>query len=285
MPRKNKAKEAQESKPVIPTTSTTAPKAKNRRGRKPPSTLPSESQPEQVDLPSVAEETQPEVSEAEAEVVAENPVQESKPRVVPTRDSVKQEFEDLTEFINQEIAKMNESKSKGTKILRSINKRLKTLQSHALRLSKQKSTVKRTNQNCGFNKPIKISEKLAQFTGWDANQLYTRNDVTTYLCNYIREHDLQNPSNRKFILVEKDPGLKEIFSHNSGKNKIPVTYASMQKLLKRHYPETKPKSKGKKSKTDSVVQAESVPVSVPENPQTSVKPPAKGGRKGKKVTA
>jgi chromatin remodeling complex protein RSC6 len=117
-------------------------------------------------------------------------------RHVPTSESVEKEFDELINGLDEEIKKLREStaKSKGVKFLRTLNKRLKVLKNHALRVSKKKVTTRRNNTNSGFLKPVQISKELAKFTGWDQNELRSRVDVTKYICNYIKEKNLQDPA-------------------------------------------------------------------------------------------
>jgi len=157
-------------------------------------------------------------------------------RQVPTRESVTTEFDELISAIDAEIESLRTapSKSKGVKFLRTVNKRLKTLKSHSLRVSKQRPSSRRKNTNSGFLKPVNISKELAKFTGWDQNEPRSRVDVTKYICNYIKEHNLQDPEDRRNIRVENDANLKKLLRFD-GKDKKPLTYYSLQTYLKSHF--------------------------------------------------
>lgn len=165
---------------------------------------------------------------------------EKKKRHVPTRDSVEQEFTDLMTLIEEEISKLREStsKSKGIKFLRTVMKNLRTTRAHALRVMKKgKGTKRKGNTNSGFLKPVRISKELAKFTGWNPKEEHSRVDVTKYICNYIKEKDLQNPEDRRQIRVDDDPKLKSLLKYDAKKDKKPLTYYSLQTYLKGHYPE------------------------------------------------
>ena len=170
----------------------------------------------------------------ETQVETEQETQTS--RQVPTRDSVTTEFDELISAVDAEIESLRTapSKSKGIKFLRTVNKRLKTLKSHALRVSKQRPSSRRKNTNSGFLKPVNISKELAKFTGWDQNEPRSRVDVTKYICNYIKEHNLQDPEDRRNIRVENDANLKKLLRFD-GKDKKPLTYYSLQTYLKSHF--------------------------------------------------
>jgi chromatin remodeling complex protein RSC6 len=108
------------------------------------------------------------------------------------------------------------------------------LKNHALRVSKKKVTTRRNNTNSGFLKPVQISKELAKFTGWDQNELRSRVDVTKYICNYIKEKNLQDPADKRNIRVEDDGNLKKLLKYD-GKDKKPLTYYRLQTYLKGHF--------------------------------------------------
>ena len=176
-------------------------------------------------------ETEPETQATETET------QGTKTRYVATRESVEKEFDELIALINDEVTKIKEAqtKSKGVKFLRTINKKVKTLKTHALKVAKQKNTTKRVNNNSGFLKPVNISADLANFTGWDPKSLKSRVDVTRYICNYIKEKNLQDPEDRRKINVDNDPKLKKLLKFDASKDKKPVTYPRLQTYLKTHF--------------------------------------------------
>lgn len=125
---------------------------------------------------------------------------------------------------------MTASKNKGTKFLRSVNKRLKTLRSHISRISRRKTGTRRNNENSGFRKPAQISADLAKFTGWSQKEPRCRVDVTKFICDYIREHKLQNPEDRRIILA--DSKLRSLLKLESDSV---LKYPTLQKYLKNHF--------------------------------------------------
>ena len=161
---------------------------------------------------SVSESTPVKKTSKKEEVVVEEEVvdetSEKKKRVVPTRESVVSSFDEVIQMVETEIASLRDSstKAKGVKFLRSLNKRLKTLKTQVSRI-KQRSSTKmvsstNTNTNSGFLKPVKISSDMAKFTGWNPDELKSRVDVTKFLCNYIRENNLQNPTDKRQIVPD-----------------------------------------------------------------------------------
>jgi chromatin remodeling complex protein RSC6 len=178
------------------------------------------------------------VDEPSSEEAVEDGDSKSKKRQLPTKESIATEFDDLIKSIESEIVNIRESKTKakGVKFLRTLNKRLKSLKAQTGRLKHRNSSVKRdvtNNTNSGFLKPVKISTEMAKFTGWDANELRSRVDVTKYLCNYIKENSLQNPKDRREIIA--DAKLAKLIKYDSKKESEPLTYYRLQTYLKSHF--------------------------------------------------
>lgn len=173
------------------------------------------------------------------EVVDNENSSEKKKRVIPTRESVVSSFDEVIQMVETEIASLRDSstKAKGVKFLRSLNKRLKTLKTQVSRI-KQRSSAKAVstntnNTNSGFLKPVKISSDMAKFTGWNPDDLKSRVDVTKFLCNYIRENNLQNPTDKRQIVP--DAKLSKLIKYDSKKESEPLRYYSLQKFLKPHF--------------------------------------------------
>jgi upstream activation factor subunit UAF30 len=73
---------------------------------------------------------------------------------------------------------------------------------------------------------------MAKFTGFDPKVQHSRVDVTKFLCKYIKDKNLQNPVNKREI--NADPALSKLLNYDP-KTSVPLTYPSMQKLLKNHF--------------------------------------------------
>jgi len=59
------------------------------------------------------------------------------------------------------------------------------------------------NQNSGLLKPVRVSEQMSLFAGWDKDELHSRVDVTKAICDYIKKNNLQKQSNKKTILPDE----------------------------------------------------------------------------------
>ena len=83
-------------------------------------------------------------------------------------------------------------------------------------------------------KPVGISGEMCKFTGWGTDELKSRVDVTKYICNYIREKDLQNPEDRRQIIPDKKlSGLLGV--DKASLKEEPLTYYSLQRRIQPHF--------------------------------------------------
>jgi len=192
---------------------------------------------EAVPVPPVVVQTPavPVAEEAVTEPLQDSGAEgETKTRVVPTRESVMTDFAELLSLVDGEIERLRESsdKSHSAKYLRQILRRLRALQSNTARVLKHKAPSGRRNNNSGFLKPVNISSDMAKFTGFDPKVQHSRVDVTKFLCKYIKDKNLQNPDNKRQI--NADPALSKLLNYDV-KSGAPLTYPSMQKLLKNHF--------------------------------------------------
>ena len=186
------------------------------------------------DSKSVKSKKTPVVVEEKTPVVVEEVVKTVVKKGKPTPESVLEEFDELVNSLEEEVARLREDKkASGVKYLRSLGKRLKTLRNRTNRAMKKKRTIKRAvNTNSGFLKPVKISKEMAKFAGWDQSELKSRVDVTKYICKYIKDNDLQNPTDRRQILA--DTKLTKLLEYNP-KSDQPLTYYSIQSHIKKHF--------------------------------------------------
>lgn len=186
---------------------------------------------------AAAQAAAPVVEQAQQEVTDEQSVAETKERVVPTPDTVHAEFSELITELEQQIAQLRDSSDKGSvKYLRGVLRRVKSLQSSSARVLRRKQPTKRVNNNSGFLKPVQISAEIAKFTNLDPASLHSRVDVTKRVCDYIKDHNLQNPEDKRQIMA--DASLSKILGYDSKKDQ-PLTYYRIQSLLKDHFVSSK----------------------------------------------
>lgn len=87
-----------------------------------------------------------------------------------------------------------------------------------------------THSNSVFLQPSKISPALAKFCGVSADTMISRTDATRKIAAYIKEHNLQNPENRREIL--SDATLVSLFSLTSEDK---LNYFNLQRYIKPHF--------------------------------------------------
>lgn len=79
----------------------------------------------------------------------------------------------------------------------------------------------------GFAKPTKLSEELCSFLGVPPGTEMARTDVTRMLNHYIKEHQLQDPEDKRSIKPNAD--LQKILAPGD------VTYFNLQNKIKQHF--------------------------------------------------
>lgn len=156
---------------------------------------------------------------------------------ITNRQIVVAGFTALIESIESEIVlvqcSVEKDKNKRLRFLKHHLVKTKKLQVVTFRTLKQRpaSSVNR-NTNSGLRKPVSLSPDMIKFTGWDATEQRSRVDVTKFLCNYIKDNNLQNPSDRRQIVP--DNRLGKLLDYKSV-NGEPLTYFRMQSCLKNHF--------------------------------------------------
>lgn len=102
-----------------------------------------------------------------------------------------------------------------------------------------------------LEKPVPITDELADFLGLTKGEMFSRQFITQSINKFVKENDLQNPENRRYILLESEAGLKlKALLRDPDQ---PLTFFNIQRYLKVHYPkvetvetdETKAETKAK----------------------------------------
>ena len=207
-------------------------KAPRKRSKAADTTAPPAEQPSATEaVPTPATET------PVADSVPAEEVKHTKQRAVHTRETVLRDFAECISYLTTEIdaSRATSGKSANTKTLRTVLTKVKDLQRATGHAIKQKPTSQRKNNNSGFLKPVQISPEIAKFTGFDASQLHSRVDVNNFICEYIKSKNLQNPEDRRQIVP--DEKLAKVIGYKHGVDS-PLTYPTLQKFMKSHYPKT-----------------------------------------------
>jgi chromatin remodeling complex protein RSC6 len=197
-------------------------------------------------------------SKAEKKVKASSPVVEVKPVetvVVPTPEvvsvpapevvlvetplqpeAVATAPETQTKSVESSFESLGEQLTAAIDLLRKVNTEYRLLQKQYLKERKtQNKKVKKapTNKISGFAKPGFISGELCDFLNVPHNTELARTDVTKKVTQYIKENNLQDPANKRVIVL--DAKLKALLQPLEGQE---VTYFNLQSFMKRHYEKT-----------------------------------------------
>ena len=139
---------------------------------------------------------------------------------------------------------------------KSLSARMKVLQKEVNKSSRSKRPRKSPDPDApkrpsALQKPVAISNELCKFLGFEPDTEHSRQEVTATINSYIKGNDLQNPENRRFILLEgTDAGVKlKALLRDPDQ---PVTFFNIQRYLKPHYPMSE---KEKKALTEAVESA------------------------------
>jgi chromatin remodeling complex protein RSC6 len=129
---------------------------------------------------------------------------------------------------------------------------IKDIQTHLKVLSKeydkqqkiiekaQKKRQNAKNSPSGFAKPNKISDELCDFIGVPHGTEKSRTDITRLINAYVKEHNLNKPENKRFILP--DTKLKKILNVADSEE---INYFILQKLISHHFPASASKAAAK----------------------------------------
>ena len=164
---------------------------------------------------------------------------------------------------------------------KSLSARLKVLQKEVAKGNKRvrKSPVADPDapkRPSALQKPVAISNELCKFLGFPPDTEHSRQEVTAAMYAYIKTHGLQNPENRRFIVLEGSDAAAALKALLRNPDQ-PVTFFNIQRYLKPHYPMS-----AKEKKDLSVEVPVPAPVVVPDADtvedapkEPPAKPPAK----------
>tara|TARA_B100001094_G_C18020731_1_gene714964 strand:+ start:327 stop:851 length:525 start_codon:yes stop_codon:yes gene_type:complete len=125
-------------------------------------------------------------------------------------------YEEFKSQIESEISKLKVENKKILKLLKKLSKE-----------QEPEDKPKRVN---GFAKPMKMSQSLCEFLGVDPGTEMARTDVTKKITEYVKSKGLQNPENKRELIL--DDKLKTII-HNEDNTQ--VTFFNLQKYMSKHY--------------------------------------------------
>ena len=205
--------------------------------------------------------------ELQPEVVVNNEQDNSIPEVVESVPSFRQRIENL---IQANQSHMSVVKAQVVE-LRQLQREHEQLLKEASRKTKSKKRTRdftKPRRSTGFAEPVVVSDELyaflvktkatmkdpnftpssqEEYDNWPrlpvkSGSPVARTDVTSHLSKYIKEHNLQNPNERREIVP--DATLKKLFSEavetsKSDSSKKVYTYLKLQTYVNHHFPARK----------------------------------------------
>ena len=176
---------------------------------------------------------------------------------------------------------------------KSLSARMKVLQKEVSKTASRKRARKSPTVDAdpdapkrpsALQKPVAISNELCKFLGFDPDTEHSRQEVTAAINSYIKDNNLQNPDNRRFILLDGSDAALRLKTLLRDPDQ-PVTFFNIQRYLKPHYPMSEKEKKALDVTPEVVPEVKPVvpevkPVvpdadTVEDAPKVPVKPPAK----------
>jgi chromatin remodeling complex protein RSC6 len=141
---------------------------------------------------------------------------------------------------------------------------------------KAKRKARSPSSVSGFNQPVRVKPKLAEFLNLAPDDRVTRHEVTRHFTAFFKQHDLPNPDNRREIRMIGAAGaqLRELFP-DFGTADQPLSYFNLQKALKDYFVSDNDGQPAPDPAPAPGAAPAPDPVLVPDPAPASVKPPAK----------
>ena len=175
-------------------------------------------------------------------------------------DPIVKQMTNMTELINT-LTSTNKSLTNEMKTLMKEVNKLRIAASKPTKRVKKPVDPNTPRKLGALEKPIEITEELCDFLKLEKGELYSRQFITKSINEYVKSNDIQNPENRRYILLESsDAGLK--LKKLLRDPDQPLTFFNIQRYLKVHYPKSEDTAADKKivdlsdDKTDKTEKAD-----------------------------
>ena len=166
-----------------------------------------------------------------AAVAATAATPETTPPVVEVADNV---LSNIIDKVNSLSAAIKDIQTNLKVLSKEYDKQQKIIE------KAQKKRQNAKNSPSGFAKPNKISDELCDFIGVPHGTEKSRTDITRLINAYVKEHNLNKPENKRFILP--DAKLKKILNVGDSEE---INYFILQKLISHHFPASASKTAAK----------------------------------------
>ena len=140
------------------------------------------------------------------------------------------EFSAVVSELDSALSLVRSLKSRVQKLEKLVQKEHKALNKKARGRGPRK--VRDPNApKSGFAKEGPVSDEMRKFLGLKSDELISRTNVTKRIHEYCKDHNLQNPSDKRQI--NADSTLKKLLKMKKGDD---LTFFNLQKYMKVHFP-------------------------------------------------
>jgi chromatin remodeling complex protein RSC6 len=142
-------------------------------------------------------------------------------------NGVKPRREPTVERLDRQLHALSGAVSAILKDFKVLQRDIKKYEQSLLKKKEQQSKPKVLR---GFQQPVIVSNELCDLLGLERGVSKTRNEVRNMLCQYIKAHGLEDPTDRRKI--NPDVALSAIFDIQPGEQ---PTYFNIQTFIKHHF--------------------------------------------------
>ena len=154
---------------------------------------------------------------------------EDTPVVPVASDDKEVPAENLIQVLVDKISSLSTLNKEIQTVLKQVAKDYDKLKKIVDKIQKKRENARKSPS--GFAKPNKISDELCDFIGVPRGTEKSRTDITRYINTYVKEHNLNKPTNKRVILP--DEKLKAILNVKDDEE---VTFFILQRLISHHFP-------------------------------------------------
>lgn len=151
---------------------------------------------------------------------------------VQPQDSLSDEFTELVSTLNALKATVTTLTARVKSLQKRTDKEMKLATKKKTRRG-AKTADGKPRKPSGFVKPTEITSELAKFLGKSSGELMARTQVTREINQYIRQHNLQDPSNGRKI--NPDTKLRKLLNVPKTEE---LTYFNLQRYMSPHFVKT-----------------------------------------------
>lgn len=178
--------------------------------------------------------------------------------VVDTPVTLAERFSSLLTLVDEQTKTHSSFMKTVNSELKALQKELSKVQTKPRKKKKEpvdgEDIVKRKNV---FEVPVPVSDELCDFLGVTRGEMCSRQFVTNSITKYVKDNNLQNPENKRYILLDTTVAgrkLNDLLAPDQ-----PLTFFNMQRYLKPHYPKVEKTEKTEKGeatdRTDTSVES------------------------------